>query len=54
MSKIQSILSYYKKFGQVTNIEKFKEFSNWLSPDIRVIFQVVQGLILHDLWPKRY
>ncbi len=54
MSKTQSALNYYKKFGQITNIEKFKEFSNCLSPNIRVIFQVVQGLILHDLWPKRY
>ncbi len=54
MKKNQQVLDYYKKFGQITNIEKFEKFTNWLSPNVRMIFQIVQGLILHDLWPKRY
>lgn len=54
MDKNQSVLNYYKKFGEITNLDNFKDFTDWLSPDVRMIFQITQGLILHDFWPERY
>lgn len=47
-------LEYYKSPGILTNLTSFKSFTDWLSPDPRVIFQVTQGLIIHDSWIKRY
>lgn len=47
-----SELEYYKKFGDLTDLTNFKTFTDWLSPDPRVIFQTVQGLIIHDSWFK--
>ena len=47
-------LDYYALPGQLTNLSDFKAFTDWLSPDPRVIFQVAQGLIVHDMWLSRY
>jgi hypothetical protein len=47
-------LDYYKQPGILTDLASFTEFTNWLSPDPRVIFQVAQGLIIHDAWVERY
>jgi len=45
---------YYSLPGQLTGLFEFKDFTDWLSPDPRVIFQVVQGLLVHDMWLDRY
>lgn len=47
-------LDYYRKSDKITNINKYKEFISWLSNDIRVIFQTVQGLLIHGSWLKFY
>lgn len=47
-------LAYYKQATHLTDLSDFKDFTDWLSPDPRVIFQVTQGLIVHDLWFERY
>jgi len=47
-------LQYYALPETLTDLSDFKEFTDWLSPDPRVIFQVAQGLIVHDMWLERY
>lgn len=49
-----SALNYYAEPDKLTNLSDFKDFTNWLSSDPRVIFQVAQGLIAHDMWLGRY
>lgn len=46
--------AYYALPDTLTDLSGFREFTDWLSPDPRVIFQVAQGLIVHDLWLERY
>lgn len=48
------ILDYYRQPAEITNLEKYTEFIHWLSDDPFVIYQVVQGLIVHDAWLKNY
>jgi hypothetical protein len=47
-------LDYYAQPDTLTDLSDFKDFTDWLSPDPRVIFQVAQGLIVHDMWLGRY
>ena len=47
-------LSYYALPDKLTDLSDFKDFTDWLSPDPRVIFQVTQGLVVHDMWLERY
>lgn len=47
-------LEYYRRPAKITNIKKYADFINWLSNDIRVIFQTVQGLLVHGSWLKFY
>lgn len=47
-------LDYYAQTDKLTDLSDFKDFTDWLSPDPRVIFQVAQGLIVHDMWLERY
>lgn len=47
-------LEYYSRPGELTDLGDFHEFTRWMSSDPRVIFQVVQGLIMHDMWTERY
>lgn len=51
---MSDVLTYYSEPGVITNLERFKSFTDWLTPDPGAIYQVVQGLILHDLWVSRY
>ena len=51
---LKESLRYYSKAGPVTDIEKYREFVDWLTNDVRAIFQVVQGILLHDGWLKAY
>jgi hypothetical protein len=50
----QESLRYYANAGPVTDIEKYREFVDWLTDDVRAIFQVVQGILVHDGWLKAY
>jgi hypothetical protein len=50
----QESLRYYANAGPVTDIEKYREFVDWLTADVRAIFQVVQGILVHDGWLKAY
>lgn len=47
-------LDNYALPDKLTDLSDFKEFTDWLSPDPRVIFQVAQGLIIHEMWLERY
>jgi len=42
-------LNYYSTPGNITKLNKYADFLSWLSDDPRVIFQVVQGLLIHDV-----
>lgn len=45
---------YYSQADILTDLSDYANFTNWLSPDPRVIFQVAQGLIIHSGWIDRY
>lgn len=49
-----SALDYYRVPGPITDLAKHGEFTRWLAPEPQCILQVVQGLIVHDLWVTRY
>ncbi|PJE76399.1 hypothetical protein COV05_04710 [Candidatus Uhrbacteria bacterium CG10_big_fil_rev_8_21_14_0_10_48_16] len=46
--------SHYTHPGALTDLKSFQDFTKWISPDPRVIFQVTQGLLMHDMWVERY
>ncbi len=48
------VLAYYSEPGVITSLEKHKAFTEWLIADPGVIYQVVQGLIVHDGWVTIY
>ena len=48
------MLSYYSEPGAITDLGKHKDFTSWLIKDPGAIYQVVQGLIVHDLWIGHY
>lgn len=47
-------LKYYRVAGEITRLDRYKEFTSWLTDNPDAICQVVQGLITHDLWFDRY
>lgn len=51
---MSDLLKYYSEPGEITCLDKYMDFINWLSDDPYVIYQVVQGLILHDSWVGQY
>lgn len=51
---MSELLQYYSEPGEITNIDKYKDFTDWLTDDPNAIYQVVQGLIVHDLWVGLY
>jgi hypothetical protein len=51
---MKSELEYYALPKALSDLSYFTDFTSWLSPDPRIIFQVVQGLIIHDMWSERY
>jgi hypothetical protein len=51
---IQSVLDYYREPGPITNLAKHKEFTDWLVADPSALYQVAQGLIVHDMWVTSY
>lgn len=48
------VLKYYSEPGVITQLEKHKTFTDWLTADPGAIYQVVQGLIVHDMWVGQY
>jgi hypothetical protein len=49
-----SILDYYAEPEAITRLEKYKSFLNWLPDDVHTLYQVVQGLLVHDMWIEQY
>ena len=50
----QEVLRYDADPGPVNNIEKVRGFVDWLTDDVCPIFQVVQGVLIHDGWVNSY
>jgi hypothetical protein len=51
---MNEILEYYRQPGIVTKIDKYSDFTQWLTADPEAICQVAQGLIIHDSWLDKY
>jgi hypothetical protein len=47
-------LNYYSEPGVMTNLDKHKAFTDWLTADPGAVYQVAQGLLVHDLWVSLY
>lgn len=47
-------LVYYSKQGQLSGLGKHTQAAKELSSDICCLTEVVQGIILHDMWIDRY
>ncbi|HEX2947205.1 MAG TPA: transglutaminase domain-containing protein [Clostridia bacterium] len=52
--KMTDVLKYYSEPGVITQLDKHKAFTDWLTTDPGAIYQVVQGLIVHDMWVGQY
>ncbi|MGE5678867.1 MAG: transglutaminase-like domain-containing protein [Pseudomonadota bacterium] len=48
------VLQYYSEPGDITDLSGHKPFIEWLGDDPGAIYQVVQGLLVHDLWVGFY
>ena len=53
-SGVSNLLNFYAKPGKITQLGKHRKSVSEMTNDIRAIFQIVQGLIVHDMWIKRY
>lgn len=51
---MSEVLKYYSEPGEITRLHKHKAFTEWLTDDPNAIYQVVQGLIVHDRWLADY
>jgi hypothetical protein len=51
---MNEVLKYYSLPGEITSLNKYKEFTEWLTADPGAIYQVVQGLLVHDMWVGQY
>lgn len=51
---MSKILNYYKEPAAITNLKKYKEFTDFLPSDPGAVCQVVQGLLVHDMWVTQY
>jgi hypothetical protein len=51
---MEDILKYYSEPWDITNLSKYEKFTRSVPRDVRAIFQIVQSLIVHDLWIGRY
>ena len=47
-------LAFYSTPGPITDIRRHEAQLDGIPDDIRAIFQVVQGVIVHDMWLGRY
>ncbi len=46
--------TYYSRPGEITTLNKYRKFTSWLTDDPDSICQVVQGLLVHDMWFEHY
>ena len=51
---MNEILEYYRQPGIITKLDKYNDFTQWLTADPGAICQVAQGLIIHDSWLDKY
>lgn len=51
---MNEVLKYYSLPDNITCLDKYKGFTEWLTVDPSAICQVVQGLLVHDLWVGQY
>jgi Transglutaminase-like superfamily len=51
---VSDALSYYSNPGEITQLKKYQDFIDWLTDDPESIAQVVQGLLVHDMWIGQY
>ncbi len=51
---MSEVLKYYSEPQEITCLDKHKAFTEWLTDDPNAIYQVVQGLIVHDMWVTYY
>jgi hypothetical protein len=52
--QMRAALEYYSHPGEITGLEKYADFLDWLSADPGAMYQVAQGLIVHDMWLDKY
>ena len=50
----QPALHYYSEPGIITRLDRYGSFLDWLTDDVRAICQVVQGILIHDMWIEQY
>lgn len=50
----EEILEYYRESSSITNLGQYGKNVELFTKDLRAIFQIVQGLIVHDFWIERY
>lgn len=48
------VLAYYRTPGPITGLGGHKAFTDWLTGDATALYQVAQGLIIHDMWVGSY
>lgn len=48
------LLHFYRTPAPVTDLAKYATLIDWLTDDIRAIYQVVQGLLIHGGWLGTY
>lgn len=48
------MFDYYGKPGEITRLDRFKSFVEWMPDEPGAIYQIVQGLIVHDMWVGQY
>jgi hypothetical protein len=51
---MQEVLDYYRQPGLITGLDKYRDFTSWLTSDPEAIYQVAQGLLIHDMWIDKY
>jgi Transglutaminase-like enzymes, putative cysteine proteases len=49
-----NVLKYYSQSGKITCLDHYREFTDWMAGDPEAIYQIVQGLIVHDMWVGQY
>lgn len=51
---MNEVLLYYSLPGDITSLNKYKEFTECLPADPGAIYQAAQGLLIHDRWVGQY
>lgn len=51
---MENILNYYRTPSLITQLDKFRSYTEWLPDNVTLIYQVVQGLLIHDSWLEQY